>query len=233
MITFIIPTLNEEKYLGKLLEKLAPQLEKGDEILIVDGFSQDKTVEIAKKNGARVISFEKTGIGPAKTKGAQVAKGDVIVFADADATPSLDYAKRIREHLSDPEILAVGGLDLYEADSEFFILVYNTYSGMVFYGSKAMHWISGRYWIPSNNSAFRKEIFLNAGGYGPLICEETDLMKRLAPSRKIIYDSKMIMTLSDRRFKREGFIKTIALWGWSNIAATFGSGVSIKGYRKD
>ncbi|MBI5227541.1 glycosyltransferase [Candidatus Micrarchaeota archaeon] len=233
MITLVIPTLNEEKHIGIILEKLNPQLEEGDEILIVDGFSKDRTTEIAKKMGARVITYEKTGIGPAKTEGARKAKGDIVVFLDADAIPTEDFVQRIRKHFKDPEILAVGGLDLYEADSEFLRLVYNTYSAWVFYGSKTVHYLTGSFWIPSNNSAFRKEVFLKAGGYGPLICEETDLMKRLPKSRKVKYDSKMIMTLSDRRFKREGFIKTVALWGWSNISAIGGKGVSIEGYRKD
>ncbi|MBU4202341.1 MAG: glycosyltransferase [Candidatus Altiarchaeota archaeon] len=60
-ISVIIPTLNEEKNLPKVLEKLPDYV---DEVLIVDGHSKDKTVEVAKKFGARVV-YDDVGKGSA------------------------------------------------------------------------------------------------------------------------------------------------------------------------
>lgn len=81
-ISFIIPTLNEEKNIAKCIvsaKKLMPH-----EIIIVDGGSIDKTVEIAKSHGAKVIVGKK-GRGRQIKIGAQIAKGDVLFFLHGDS----------------------------------------------------------------------------------------------------------------------------------------------------
>jgi glycosyltransferase involved in cell wall biosynthesis len=234
MLSFIIPTLNEEEHIDALLSSLKPQLKGEDELLIVDSFSKDRTVEVAEGHGARVISQPKSGIGLAKTEGARRAKNDIFVFMDADCRAQDDFAERIRRHFSDPEVLAVGGLDLYSSDSGLWRLLYNAYSGGVFLSSRLNHMISGKYFIPANNSAYRRELFFKRGGFRSVVCEDTDMMLRMPAQREgIVYDSGMKLTLSDRRFKERGFFRTVALWGWSNLVAMLGKGVSTEGYRED
>ena len=129
--------------------------------------------------------------------------------------------------------MAVGGLDLYECDSRVMGTIYNSYSVGVFHLVRLNHFLTGKYWVPANNCAIRKDVFFSVGGYRSVICEDTDLMARLPPSRDIVYDSKLVMMLSDRRFKSDGFFRTVALWGWSNISAMMGGGVDVmKGYTK-
>lgn len=231
MLSFIIPTLNEEKYIEPLLKSLKPQLMKGDEIIVVDSYSSDRTVSIAKKHGARVLTQPKKGIGVAKTAGAKAAKNDIFVFMDADCVPSKDFVKRIRKHFVNPKVMAVGGLDLYHSDSGLCRVIYNTYSKGIFHSARLTHVLTGKYWMAANNCAFRRKLFFSVGGYRSVICEDTDLMKRLPPSRDIVYDSSLVLTLSDRRFKQHGFLRTLGLWGWSNIVAFIGGGVSTDGYR--
>jgi cellulose synthase/poly-beta-1,6-N-acetylglucosamine synthase-like glycosyltransferase len=153
---------------------------------------------------------------------------------DADCNATQDFAGRIRKHFSDPDVLAVGGLDLYSSDSGFWRLLYNTYSGGVFLSSKVNHIITGKYFIPANNSAYRRELFFKKGGFRSVVCEDTDMMLRMPAQREgIVYDSGMKLTLSDRRFKENGFFRTVALWGWSNMVAMLGKGKSTDDYRKD
>ena len=234
MLSIIVPTLNEQKHIEELLAELVPQLDRGDEIIVVDSHSKDNTVKVAEKLGAKVILRPKKGVGLARTEGAKVAKNDILVFLDADCKPSDNFAKRIRKHFANNSLMAVGGLDLYHSDSNLRKIVYNTYSVSVFHMVKLGHKVTGKYWIPANNCAIRKSVFFSVGGYRSVICEDTDLMKRLPPSRDIVYDRNLVLTLSDRRFKQEGFINTVALWGWSNISAMMGSGVDVlNGYTKD
>ena len=83
MISIIIPTLNEESYLPLLLRSIQLQTYKGDyEIIVGDAKSTDKSRTIAQKFGCLVVD----GGNPAQGRnaGAKVAKGDILVFLDAD-----------------------------------------------------------------------------------------------------------------------------------------------------
>ena len=86
-VSIIIPTWNEEKNLQILLKKIkdffGQRKEFSYELIIVDKYSEDKTVEIAKKFGARVL-FDEGGKGSALIKGIGKARGDIIITMDAD-----------------------------------------------------------------------------------------------------------------------------------------------------
>ncbi len=84
LISIVIPTLNEAENLPQLFSNIRAVLSQYRyEIIIVDGHSKDKTVSIAKKNGARVI-FEEKGKGFAIRKGISNSRGDIIISMDAD-----------------------------------------------------------------------------------------------------------------------------------------------------
>ena len=89
-ITIIIPTLNEAKNIGKLLDaipkRLLNQMGYSVECLVVDGGSTDGTTDIAAKKGARVLIVRKRGYGLAYMVGFLHATGDIIVTLDADMT---------------------------------------------------------------------------------------------------------------------------------------------------
>lgn len=90
-ISFVIPCLNEEKTLPFVLEK-CNHLKNNDlanynvEILVADNGSTDKSISIAKKYGARIVHCKIKGYGAALDCGIRNAKGEIIVFADADDT---------------------------------------------------------------------------------------------------------------------------------------------------
>lgn len=81
-ISVVIPTLNEEKNLPRLLKELPSYV---DEIIVVDGHSKDRTVEIAKNYGARII-FDEVGKGSSLRKGMNAATGDILITMDADCS---------------------------------------------------------------------------------------------------------------------------------------------------
>jgi glycosyltransferase involved in cell wall biosynthesis len=96
MLSLIIPTFNEERYLPLLLESIKSQNFTDYEIIVADAGSRDKTVEIAKQYGCRVV---KGGLLPAgRNRGAEAANGDVFLFLDSDVilTPFF-LAKAIEE----------------------------------------------------------------------------------------------------------------------------------------
>ena len=82
MITIIIPVLNEEKNIAKVLENIS-QLDGKKEIIVVDGGSIDNTVGIVEKKDVILLSSEK-GRGCQMNKGAEIAKGETLLFLHAD-----------------------------------------------------------------------------------------------------------------------------------------------------
>jgi glycosyltransferase involved in cell wall biosynthesis len=82
MLSIIIPTYNEERYLPYLLRSLVAQTTKNFEIIVADNHSKDKTREIARTFGARVVDGGMPSDG--RNAGAAVAKGDILLFLDAD-----------------------------------------------------------------------------------------------------------------------------------------------------
>ncbi len=90
-ISIIIPTLNEEKFLPKLLSSIRSQTYKNYEIIVADANSTDRTVEIAKEYGAIVVEGGKPARG--RNNGAKVSSGEYLLFLDADTIIPENFLK--------------------------------------------------------------------------------------------------------------------------------------------
>ncbi|NOZ64740.1 MAG: glycosyltransferase family 2 protein [Caldiserica bacterium] len=82
-VSIIIPTKNEESTIAEVIKEAKKY---AWEILVVDGYSTDRTREIAKEAGARVILDEGGGKGKAIRKAVREARGEVLLFMDADGS---------------------------------------------------------------------------------------------------------------------------------------------------
>ena len=92
MLSIIIPTLNEEKYLTLLLGSIERQnFRERYEIIVADAGSTDKTINIAKSFGCKVVQGGLPARG--RNEGAKVARGEDILFLDADLTLSSNFLK--------------------------------------------------------------------------------------------------------------------------------------------
>ena len=113
-ISVVIPALNEEDGIGKTLDMINRDYFKKKgwdlEIIVVDGNSTDKTREVAKKKGAKVIIEPRKGYGRAYKTGLKEAEGEIIVTGDADATYPFD---KIHEYI---EYLLKNNLDFITAN---------------------------------------------------------------------------------------------------------------------
>jgi len=81
-VSIVIPTLNEEKNIPMVLEELK-KIDLIDEIIIVDGHSNDKTVQVAEKFNCKIL-YDDNGKGSALRKGMKKAKADIVICMDAD-----------------------------------------------------------------------------------------------------------------------------------------------------
>ena len=92
-ISAVIITKNEERNIARCLDSLDMVV---DEILVIDSFSEDRTVEIAREYGAKVIESKWLGYGETKNLGNRLAQNDYILSIDADEALS-PQSKLLRE----------------------------------------------------------------------------------------------------------------------------------------
>jgi len=88
-VSLVIPTLNEEKNLPLVLKEIKrffkQRKDLSYEIIVVDGYSKDKTVKVAKRFGCKIL-YDNLGKGSALIKGMEASKGDIVVTIDADVS---------------------------------------------------------------------------------------------------------------------------------------------------
>jgi len=100
-LSIVMPTLNAADRLGPVLGALKPGLDIGliRELVISDGGSSDATEEIAEEVGATWISGPR-GRGGQLLRGAEVARGDWLLFLHSDTVLSENWANEVRQHLN-------------------------------------------------------------------------------------------------------------------------------------
>jgi len=98
-ISIIIPARNEEASLKILLKKFLLYRKFYKEIILVDGQSSDKTVEIAKNNNCKVIKQKGLGYGAAIIEGVKAVKTKYFIIFDADGSKDPRYLIRFHKKL--------------------------------------------------------------------------------------------------------------------------------------
>lgn len=214
MISIIIPTLNEESSLPPLLDALRGET-ADHEVIIVDGGSEDRTVEIAHARGFRVI-LAVPGRGNALCAGVQVSHGDILWFLHADTTLPVGALTAIEEALAaKPHV--IGGN---------FRLVFDGNTGFT-------RWLTGFYgWIRwvglyyGDSGIFvRRRAYEALGGFRPIpLMEDLDLVRRLERLGKTCRIDEPPLVTSSRRF--DGRHPAEIVYGWIKLHILFWLGVS-------
>lgn len=108
-ISVVIPVYNEEKYIKKCLESLQKGQRKPDEILVVDGGSTDRTVDIVKKMGVLVLHNPRKNAACGRNIGILKAKGDIVAFTDGDCIAHPGWLATIEKEFEDSDADGIGG----------------------------------------------------------------------------------------------------------------------------
>jgi len=120
-ITVVIPTLNSERHIEECLKALQNQTYKNFTILIVDGYSKDGTVEIAKKYGAEVIYDGGNTRASACNTALKHVNTPYVAFTDDDAIPYSNWLENIIKFFKDfPHATSVGGINYSPPDDSTF-----------------------------------------------------------------------------------------------------------------
>ncbi len=207
-ISVIIPSYNEEKYLNYPLNALHKQTFKDFEIIVVDGNSSDKTRDIAKKHGARIIIEKRKGIGLARNTGAKKARGSILFFTNADTAPSPDVLNIYNELFKDNAVVAATGpMVPLEKTTHFIQFGYK-------FASVSLAKFSFKLGMPAmsgSNIAVRKASFEKAGGFNELLetYEDIDLIARVKRLGSVVYADDAVVATSTRRIEAWGVRKYI------------------------
>jgi glycosyltransferase involved in cell wall biosynthesis len=108
-VSIIIPALNEEENLARVLPAVIAQIDANDEVIVVDNGSHDRTTAVAISFNSKVVGQSKRSRACARNAGLREANGEFIVFLDADCIPQPDWLKELLAPFKNSSIGAVAG----------------------------------------------------------------------------------------------------------------------------
>ncbi len=204
MLSIIIPTFNEEKYLPRVLDSLACQTYVDYEIIIADADSTDATREIAIQHGCQVVPGGRPAQG--RNAGARSAKGDYVLFLDADVTLDPSFLQDLIDRVHWYQLDVASGFITPESEwliDKLLVAVSNLYhfamqrinphaSGFYIIAQKSLH---------DKIGGFNEELFLT---------EDHDYVIRAARLGKFRYLWYPRVNFSVRRFNKEG--RALLVW---------------------
>jgi lipopolysaccharide/colanic/teichoic acid biosynthesis glycosyltransferase/glycosyltransferase involved in cell wall biosynthesis len=161
LISVIIPAYNSEKTLPACLAAMGHQTLPPDEVIVVDDGSQDSTVELARRAGAKVVSQVHSGPAAARNLGARSAKGDLILFTDSDCEPDPDWVRLLSQPFADENVVGVKGTYLTRQKEWAARLVQQEYEAKY---ERMSHQASIDF-IDTYSAAYRRDIFMKNGGF--------------------------------------------------------------------
>lgn len=210
--SIIVPTLNEEFFVGKLLTDLSRQKYKNFDVIVVDAQSEDKTVEEVQRFNtiltiSKIIQIKGRNVSKQRNKGAHYAKGPYLVFLDADARIKCNFLQKLAAYINlHRGLLFIPAFSVSKKDPQLSMVVDFT-NALISLSNKI-----GKPFSTGGSMILEKNFFFTIGGFPEDVpLSEDHLLVRNAykygVSAKFLSNIKV--TFSLRRFKREGKLELL------------------------
>jgi len=205
MVSVIVPAWNEVRYLPDLLESLARQTLPVAEVLVADSGSADGTEELVTAAGFRYLAGPRKGPGEGRNRGAKAARGDILLFVDADCRPPANLVEAVAAALEDPGVIG-GATGFLPEDG-------NASERLLFFVANAYQRAMTIWGFPHNAGFcffFRRDAFERLGGIREdmLLNETHDIALRSRSLGRFVNLPLRVRT-SPRRFRKQGLTGTI------------------------
>jgi len=197
-VSIIIPTLNEEQMLPRLLDSIKVQDFNDYEVIVADAKSKDSTREIAEQYGCRIVNGGLPAAG--RNTGAAAARGDFYFFLDADVIIPQGFIRNVYEEMQDCyydlATCEIRPLSNYRLDRVLHRMINLAVILNLRVDPKAFGFCI----------FVTKRLFERVGGFDETIyvAEDNDFVKRASEFRALRYLSSAYLMVSVRRFEKEG-----------------------------
>lgn len=182
-ISVIIPAFNAERFIEKCLISLKQQTFNDFEIIVVDDDSKDKTAAIAQKYARVVKNKINLGEGQSRNAGAEEARGDILVYTDADVVTPPHWLENILKTMAQYDVRCVGGGYAGSVGDSF---LEKFCCLELEYRRRGLNGFVNT--LVANNFACAKDIFLECGGFDGYKCEDLRLSYRISRNHKIYWN---------------------------------------------
>ena len=204
-VSVVVPTWNEERYLPRCLSSLVNQKHTEPfEIIVVDGGSTDRTLEVAEEYSVKALVRPGLPVGAARNIGARHAEGEVLAFIDADTIASEHWVNEIANAFNhNPDVVGVTGPTYPYEGSHLDALAYHVATGW----AQRLFLKLGFPHVAGFNCAYRKCAFWNAKGFdeGRELSEDVLLSMRIRHEGRVLFNPEMIAYTSLRRIQQFGY----------------------------
>ncbi len=199
----VIPAYNEEHIIRKALDGLMNQSFRDFEIIVVYG-GNDSTPDIAREYTDKVYRELKGTRGPAGARnyGAKKARGEIVVFIDADTWPNPRWLESYDKCFG-PGIVGSGGPVYADSKNAYHRFIFWLDQDLLYRVSSAL----GFHQFSGNNCAYKRKEFLAIGGFNEetSMLEDVELALRMKKMGKEVFCPDAWVKTSTRRFEEQGF----------------------------
>ena len=214
-VSVVIPAHNEERVIDKTIQAVLAQNYHDFEVIVIDNASNDLTYEVASRYPVKVVRESRKGLLWARERGRQEARGEIIANIDADCVPDRDWlSKGVKHFITDTSgsISAVSGPYDYH-DAKWFFRNSSLLTQKYIYRSVSvilqLPFIKNGAVLIGGNNMIRANVLKKTNGYNTSLTfygEDTDTAKRVANHGRVVFNPKLVMKTSARRFQDEGVI---------------------------
>ncbi|MEL7128308.1 MAG: TIGR04283 family arsenosugar biosynthesis glycosyltransferase [Pseudomonadota bacterium] len=226
-LSIIIPTLNEEQALPATLQSVADLVPQPLEVILVDGGSSDRTIELARNAGLKIVHGQPTGRASQMNAGAAIASGDHLCFLHADTSLPKDFVSLVQQTLENNRIALAGFVSIMRGPEKlrWFTTAHNFvktwYAPLLF---RPISFFKGcRLLFGDQVLTCRSSDFNAIKGFDPhqTVMEEADFCLRMSRSgRGVVRQINRKVWSSDRRVAEWGallanctYLYIGAMWG--------------------
>jgi len=204
-VSVIIPTFQEEKYIGGTLANLV-QFAPKVEIILVDGGSTDRTVQIAKFFADKILQIEERGISKARNYGAKCARGEIFIFLDADVIVPQGFLRKVLKKFKNPNVVGATCSYMPSRPKLLEFIYFFLFNLLTRFSIAALPKTRFKYGSRGEFMAVRRSSFFEVGGFNEKIAclEDYDLTFRLSERGKFVFIEDLTVYESMRRVRKLG-----------------------------